>query len=126
MMSSARDAGQTTQPIDEENVWRQLVARDRQATFFYGVMTTGVFCRPGCTSRLPRRENVRFFATLDAAQRAGFRACKRCKPSSASGSPLDAIRRHIEANFDRAVPLAELGRVAGLSPFTGQTDRKSG
>src|ERR1035438_10721585 len=102
MMSSARDAGQTTQPIDEENVWRQLVARDRQATFLYGVMTTGVFCRPGCTSRLPRRENVRFFATLDAAQRAGFRACKRCKPDTpATGKPLDMVRAHIEAHLDR-------------------------
>jgi AraC family transcriptional regulator of adaptative response/methylated-DNA-[protein]-cysteine methyltransferase len=120
MMSSARDAGQTTQPIDEETAWRQLVARDRQATFLYGVMTTGVFCRPGCTSRLPRRENVRFFATLDAAQRAGLRPCNRCKPGTARGNPLDEVRHYIEKHVDRAVPLVELGRVAGLSPFTVQ------
>jgi AraC family transcriptional regulator of adaptative response/methylated-DNA-[protein]-cysteine methyltransferase len=123
MMSLARDAGQTTQPIDEEIAWRQLVSRDRQAAFLYGVMTTGVFCRPGCTSRLPRRENVRFFATSDAAQRAGLRPCKRCKPNTAGAplsNPLDKVRAHIEKNVDRAVPLAELGRVAGMSPFTVQ------
>lgn len=107
--------------IDPEAAWMQLVARDRAAAFLYGVMTTGVFCRPGCTSRLPRRENVRFFASADAAQRAGLRACLRCKPTSAAHSnALDAIRRHIEKNVDRAVPLAELGRVAGMSPFTVQ------
>jgi AraC family transcriptional regulator of adaptative response/methylated-DNA-[protein]-cysteine methyltransferase len=106
--------------IDPEAAWQQLLNRDRKAAFFYGVMTTGVFCRPGCTSRLPRRENVRFFGTPDAAQRAGLRPCKRCKPSMAWGNVLELVRRHIERNTDRAVPLAELGRVAGMSPFTVQ------
>jgi AraC family transcriptional regulator of adaptative response/methylated-DNA-[protein]-cysteine methyltransferase len=113
---------QSTQPalIDQDAAWAQLVARDRRAEFLYGVMTTGVFCRPGCTSRLPLRENVRFFATSDAAQRAGLRPCKRCKPSFKQSNPLDGVRTHIERNIDRAVPLEELGRVAGLSPFTVQ------
>ena len=119
--------------IDPETAWAQLVARDKTARFLYAVATTGVFCRVGCGSRPPRRENVRFFASAAEAQVAGFRACKRCRPSTASGgplgtsmgafgwtSPLDGIRRHIERNVDRAVPLAELGRVAGLSPFTVQ------
>jgi AraC family transcriptional regulator of adaptative response/methylated-DNA-[protein]-cysteine methyltransferase len=106
--------------IDPDAAWRQLLNRDRRAAFFYGVMTTGVFCRPGCSSRLPRRENVRFFETPDAAQRAGLRPCKRCKPTAAVRGPLEEVRRHIEKNVDRAVPLAELGRVAGMSPFTVQ------
>jgi AraC family transcriptional regulator of adaptative response/methylated-DNA-[protein]-cysteine methyltransferase len=107
--------------IDAERAWEQLCARDRNGRFFYAVMTTGVFCRPECKSRRPRRENVRFFATVVDAQKAGFRACKRCKPLAApSGRSLDLVRKHLESNLDRAVPLAELGRVAGMSPFTVQ------
>jgi len=48
--------------IDSERAWKQLLARDPEAEFFYAVATTGVFCRPNCKSRQPRRENVRFFA----------------------------------------------------------------
>jgi AraC family transcriptional regulator, regulatory protein of adaptative response / methylated-DNA-[protein]-cysteine methyltransferase len=84
-----------------------------------------VFCRVGCGSRPPRRENVRFFQSAEEARAAGFRACLRCKPGApVGGDPLDEIRRHIEKNIDRAVPLAELGRVAGLSPFTVQRQFK--
>ena len=107
-------------PIDPEAAWRQLVARDQQARFFYGVATTGVFCRPGCSSRRPRRENVRFFLTAAEAAAAGFRPCQRCHPTTASSSPLDKIRAHIERNYGRKIKLEELGRVAGLSPFTVQ------
>ncbi|MGD0734372.1 MAG: methylated-DNA--[protein]-cysteine S-methyltransferase [Terracidiphilus sp.] len=106
--------------VGEETAWQQLLVRDSEATFFYAVTTTGVFCRPGCRSRRPLRENVRFFSSVDQARAAGFRPCKRCRPMTAQTSPLKKIRAHIEANVDRAVPLAELGRVAGLSPFTVQ------
>jgi len=108
------------QTIDAESAWQQVLARDPQAGFFYAVTTTGVFCRPACTSRRPLRENVRFFASVDEARAAGFRPCRRCRPNAASGNPVDQLRRHLEANLDRAVPLEELGRVAGLSPFTVQ------
>jgi hypothetical protein len=64
--------------LDPDVAWRQLVARDRNARFVYGVTTTGVFCRPGCASRRPLRANVRFFKTAVEAQAAGFRPCKRC------------------------------------------------
>ena len=105
--------------------WKQLAARDPQAHFFYAVATTGVFCRPSCSSRRPLRANVRFFRTAAEAEAAGFRACKRCRPSTASSatawvSSLDEIRRYIEAHLDRRVRLEELGRVAHLSPFTVQ------
>jgi AraC family transcriptional regulator of adaptative response/methylated-DNA-[protein]-cysteine methyltransferase len=106
--------------IDAESAWKQLVARDPAARFFYAVATTGVYCRVGCASRRPAAANVRFFASAEAARAAGFRACKRCRPDAAPGSPMDAVRRHLEAHSDRAVPLAELGRIAGLSPFTVQ------
>ncbi|MGD0738392.1 MAG: methylated-DNA--[protein]-cysteine S-methyltransferase [Terracidiphilus sp.] len=108
-----------------ESAWKQLAARDPQARFFYGVATTGVFCRPSCSSRRPLRANVRFFRTAAEAEAAGFRACKRCRPSTVSSattwiSSLDEIRRYIEAHLDRRVRLEELGRVAHLSPFTVQ------
>jgi AraC family transcriptional regulator, regulatory protein of adaptative response / methylated-DNA-[protein]-cysteine methyltransferase len=107
--------------LDPETAWQQLIARDPAAQFFYAVVTTGVFCRPACSSRRPLRANVRFFSSTTAAQQAGFRPCQRCKPESASPiSPLAKVRAHIEANRDRPVPLEELGRVAGLSPFTVQ------
>ena len=71
---------------DDESRWRAISARDPAAegTFVYAVTTTGVFCRPGCASRLPGRENVRFFDTVEAAERAGYRPCKRCTPGIAS------------------------------------------
>jgi AraC family transcriptional regulator of adaptative response/methylated-DNA-[protein]-cysteine methyltransferase len=108
-------------PIDSEAAWQRLLSRDGEGAFFYAVTTTGVFCRLDCKSRLPLRENVRFFGTADEARVAGFRACKKCKPEAASRrGALEKIRAHVEKNLDRAVPLAELGRVAGLSPFTVQ------
>jgi AraC family transcriptional regulator of adaptative response/methylated-DNA-[protein]-cysteine methyltransferase len=110
-----------TPAIDPEAAWKQLLARDPAAVFFYAVMTTGVFCRPGCASRRPLRDNVRFFHSAGEAQAAGFRPCRRCHPAgTACSSPLEKIRAHIEAHLDRATPLKELGRVAGLSPFTVQ------
>jgi AraC family transcriptional regulator of adaptative response/methylated-DNA-[protein]-cysteine methyltransferase len=62
--------------------WPCVVGRDRAAdeTFYYSVRTTGVYCRPSCAARTPRPENVDFYATREAAERAGFRACRRCRP----------------------------------------------
>jgi len=107
--------------IDSEAAWKQLLARDPAADFFYAVKTTGVFCRPSCTSRRPLRNNVRFFRTASEAHAAGFRPCKKCKPTGVTEvGPLEKIRIHIEANLDRPVRLEELGRMAGMSPFTVQ------
>ncbi len=75
-----------TQPTPSELLnekrWEAVKERDRSAagSFFFAVLTTGVYCRPSCPSRLPRLENVRFFDTATDAKRAGFRPCKRCKP----------------------------------------------
>ncbi len=106
--------------LDLDAAWQQLLRRDPTACFFYAVKTTGVFCRPGCASRRPLKSNVRFFATADEAQAAGFRPCQRCRPTARSGSSIEEIRAHIEAHLDRPVRLAELGRVARMSPFTVQ------
>ncbi len=103
--------------------WAAVAARDRTAdgSFFYAVKTTGIYCRPSCTSRTPRPENVSFHATAADAERAGFRPCKRCRPAEpAPGDTFDrriaALCRYIES-ADHVPSLAELAQRAGLSPF---------
>jgi AraC family transcriptional regulator, regulatory protein of adaptative response / methylated-DNA-[protein]-cysteine methyltransferase len=78
------NAAQRFQTDDER--WNAVMRRDPTAdgAFFYSVKTTGVYCRPRCAARLAKRENVRFHATAKDAERAGFRACKRCRPREAS------------------------------------------
>ena len=68
--------------FSDEDRWDAVVHRDRAAdgVFFYSVRTTGVYCRPSCGARLPRRENVAFHASCEDAERLGFRPCKRCRP----------------------------------------------
>ena len=120
MNRNADNTNGLRQTLDAEAAWKQLVARDPGAEFFYAVETTGVFCRPSCRSRRPMRANVRFFQNAAEAQAAGFRACKRCRPFAPPVNPMGKIRAYIEAHLDRPVRLSELGRVVGLSPFTAQ------
>ncbi len=87
--------------------------------FFYAVPTTGVFCRPSCASRLPRRENVAFFKTIDAARAAGFRECKRCRPG---GLPreLAIVERAcaaLDADPQQRLTLAQFSEAVHVSPF---------
>ena len=124
MMTTATITTAIHSAIDEETAWRQLTARDRKAHFLYGVTTTGVFCKPGCGSRAPLRSNTRFFATAQQARAEGFRPCQRCKPEDAGvlGKP-EAVARmcaRLESQIDRPVRLAELGKLAKMSPFTAQ------
>lgn len=100
-----------------------MLARDTNADglFLTGVLTTGVYCRPGCAARPPKRENVRFFATATEARAAGLRACKRCRPDDLPPkAELDArmaeAARWIETHADEALTLPRLARRAGLSP----------
>src|SRR5919106_3174759 len=94
---------------DVDPRWTAVLARDRRAdgTFFYAVTSTGVFCRPSCPSRRPRRDRVRFFATTDAAEQAGFRACRRCRPtetaSNGVGGPIRRAAAYLAAPVDEAV-----------------------
>jgi AraC family transcriptional regulator of adaptative response/methylated-DNA-[protein]-cysteine methyltransferase len=103
--------------------WEAVVARDAsfEGRFYYSVATTGVYCRPGCAARLPKRANVRFFDTRDEAERAGFRPCKRCKPDQPPLGELHAAKmaqacRLIEA-AEEAPKLDALAEIVGLSPY---------
>jgi AraC family transcriptional regulator of adaptative response/methylated-DNA-[protein]-cysteine methyltransferase len=113
---------QTTMAADEQR-WNSVVARDasRDGEFVFAVSTTGVYCRPSCAARRPRRENVQFFLTPDDAERAGYRACLRCKPRSANGNAasdgVKAICRFIEQHLDEPLTLARLGEEFHQSPF---------
>jgi len=104
--------------------WDSVAARDRamDGVFFYGVMSTGVYCRPSCPSKRPRRENVVFFRAREAAERAGFRPCKRCKPDSAdqrgpNAQLVEKVCRYIDTHPDDPVTLEAIGRALGVSPF---------
>ena len=102
--------------------WTAVAERDRSAdgAFVFAVRTTGVYCRPGCSSRSPLRKNVSFFSRWEEAEGAGFRACKRCTPNSSEADATLALVqracRRIES-AERLLPLAELAGEAGLSPF---------
>ncbi|MBZ5524059.1 MAG: bifunctional DNA-binding transcriptional regulator/O6-methylguanine-DNA methyltransferase Ada [Acidobacteriia bacterium] len=107
---------------NEESRWHAVVRRDRKAdgSFFFGVLTTGIYCRPSCPARRPLRRNVRFFDSPRDAERAGLRACKRCKPTDASAGNSRMVQdlcRYIEANADEKITLDDLGRFAGISRF---------
>src|SRR6185436_6796228 len=71
---------------DDETFWRAVLNRDKRfdGSVFFGVRSTGIYCRPSCPARRPRREQVVFFRIPEAAESAGFRSCKRCRPRNAS------------------------------------------
>lgn len=106
-------------PIDEDAAWEAFARRDRAADgrFVVAVRTTGIYCRPSCAARRPRREHVRFLAGPDAARAAGYRACLRCLP--------DAVTRDRQAvataiamleQADTMPPLAELAGCVDYTP----------
>ncbi len=105
--------------MTELNDWRDLAVetRDRAADgrFLFGVVTTGVFCRPSCSARTALRENRRYFTTADEARRAGFRACLKCRPDEGLDDPIARACRFIEA-AEGMPPLEEIAAVSGLSP----------
>lgn len=110
-----------TATSDADWQWTAVMTRDSAADgrFVYAVTSTGIFCRPSCSSRRPRRDRVRFFASSDAAAAAGFRACRRCRPEQREHrSTHRAIARasaYLAAHADETVSLATLARVTGLS-----------
>ena len=143
MENDAEDM-KTTHPVKKQSRYATVTARydaivsrdggaDEQ--FVYSVKTTGVYCRPSCASRLARRENVQFHDSCEAAERAGFRACKRCQPNGMALNEQYAVKvaaacRSIETadeapNLDALAKAAEMSRchfhrvftkIAGLTP----------
>ncbi len=110
-------------PRDDDPRWNAVVARDsgQDGEFVFAVSSTGVYCRPSCPARRPRRENVTFYARPEQAETAGFRACLRCRPRAFSGNPQSdlakAFCRYIEQHLDEPITLEQLGKVFRQSPF---------
>ncbi len=107
----------------DEARWAAVLDRDPSAegAFLYSVATTGVYCRPGCPSRRPRREHVRFHASCEEAEKAGFRACRRCRPNGPSlaerhASAVATACRLIET-AEESPSLDTLAKTAGMSRF---------
>src|SRR2546427_2745990 len=107
--------------MEDDARWQAVLAHDAgsDGRFVYAVSSTGIYCRPTCPSRRPRRDSVRFFAGPTEAEREGFRPCRRCRPREASAPGGEVVRqvcRYIEDHLDGAVTLANLGAHVGLSP----------
>src|SRR6185295_16098432 len=107
----------------DETRWHAFMERDPASDghFFVAVKTTGIYCRPTCPAKRPKRDNVRFYATGAEAARAGFRPCKRCKPDQPSlagqhAAMIEAACRTIES-AETEPKLEELAGAAGLSPY---------
>ncbi len=104
----------------EHEMHAAVAARDKtlDREFVYAVITTGVFCRPSCASRPARPENLRFFPDADSALAAGFRPCKRCRPTNTEPglSRLVGVARFIEAHAEERLTLRKLAGRVGLSP----------
>ncbi|MFT3925955.1 MAG: bifunctional DNA-binding transcriptional regulator/O6-methylguanine-DNA methyltransferase Ada [Myxococcales bacterium] len=124
MVRRARPTPRTLN-ADDDPRWAQLVARDAGADgqFYYSVETTGVYCRPSCGARRPNPKNVRFHATPQDAERAGYRPCKRCRPEQLKDANRAALAekvtlacRLLEQRKD-SPSLAELAQAVGLSTF---------
>jgi AraC family transcriptional regulator of adaptative response/methylated-DNA-[protein]-cysteine methyltransferase len=103
--------------------WKALASRDSAAdgTFVYAVTSTGVYCRPGCPSRRPRADRVRFFDTPSEARQSGFRPCKRCRPDTVglAHPGIEAVRlasAYLATHADQTVTLDRLSRIASMSP----------
>jgi AraC family transcriptional regulator of adaptative response/methylated-DNA-[protein]-cysteine methyltransferase len=118
-MTNKTTGSQTS--VEADPRWRAVIARDCafDNEFVYSVKTTGVYCRPSCAARRAKPENVRFHVTCEAAERAGFRPCKRCKPNQCSrlqehAAMIEKICRVLEVT-DEIPSLDELARRAGLS-----------
>ncbi len=118
-------------PLGDAQRWQAVLERDSSldGTFVFGVSSTGIFCRPSCPSRRPRRENVSFFEHAAAAEREGYRACLRCRPKAVDANPqsamVRAICRYIEQHIEDRLTLSLLAKEFRRSPFHLQRTFKS-
>lgn len=122
-MAALEAAPDRPRPITQDPRWRAIRHRDarQDGRFVFGVRSTGIYCRPSCPARKPRPSQVVFFPDAGAAEHAGFRSCKRCRPRDVAPHPhAELVRRvcaHIEAHAaEERITLEALARVARLSP----------
>ncbi|MBF9130405.1 DNA-3-methyladenine glycosylase 2 family protein [Plantactinospora sp. S1510] len=113
--------------LDFERCYRAVDSRDQRfdGWFYTGVLTTGIYCRPSCPAMTPKRKNVRFFPSAAAAQRSGLRACRRCRPDAAPGSPDWNVRADVVGRAMRLIGDGVVDRegVPGLAARLGYTER---
>jgi len=110
--------------MNTERAWAAAAARDGRADgkFVFAVRTTRVYCRPSCPARRPLRENAEFYRAPDAAERAGYRECRRCRPKSEGGPAAEAklaaeAKRLIDARLEDSLRLRDVARELNVSPF---------
>ncbi len=113
--------------LDHDRIWEALRTNDPRfdGAVFCGITSTGIYCRPSCPARTPKRENVRFFPTAAAAQAGGFRACKRCRPDATPGSPEWDARADVVGRAMRMIADGLIDRegVPGLARRLGYSER---
>jgi len=113
--------------LDFDRCYRAVDSRDGRfdGWFYTGVTSTGIYCRPSCPAITPKPENVRFYPSAAAAQRAGFRACRRCRPDAAPGSPEWDVRADVVGRAMRLISDGVVDRdgVPGLASRLGYTER---
>jgi AraC family transcriptional regulator of adaptative response/methylated-DNA-[protein]-cysteine methyltransferase len=109
--------------VQERRFWRAVAARDSRydGAFVYAVRSTGIYCRPSCPSRRPQRGRVLFFAAPEAAEREGFRPCRRCHPRDVPGMAESLLIRQacqlMEQNSDDPIRVVNLARQVGVNSF---------
>lgn len=107
-----------------EESWRAIVECDDayDGQFWYGVLTTGIFCRPSCKSRMPKQENIRIFTSTQEAERIGLRPCKRCRPLAARWRSADEelakrVEKLIDECYQEPLTLQDMAARLFVSPF---------
>ena len=114
--------------MDDEQRYQAAVSKDSRfdGVFFIAVTSTGIYCRPSCPAITPKRANMRFYRSAAAAQEAGFRACKRCRPDASPGSPEWNIRADVVGRAMRLIADGVVDRdgVAGLAERLGYEQRQ--
>lgn len=112
--------------LNEDECWKAVVSKDKSqdGQFYFGVKTTGVYCRPSCAARTPLRKNVRFYTSRAEAEQDGLRPCLRCRPAAVTTSDSNKLRIRRLCEYIRlscrsgeSLALEDLGRQVGLSPF---------
>jgi AraC family transcriptional regulator, regulatory protein of adaptative response / methylated-DNA-[protein]-cysteine methyltransferase len=130
-LTAANDTEANDMVRSNDDRWQAVLTRDanQDGRFVFAVSSTGVYCRPSCPSRRPRRENVAFFHKPDDAEKAGYRACLRCRPKAIGANRqtevVKAVCRYIEQHLDEPITLSRLGSEFHQSPFHLQRSFKA-